>query len=153
MSKYHPHNLTQAGLLIALGILIPFVTGHAFGVQGTVLLPMHFTVLLAGFLLGPFWGAVIGVLTPLISSVLTGMPPAFPMLPLMIGELGTYGWATGHFWNRGGGCCRLSLPPWCWAAWSGCFWCQGCSYLTAKPWACCSLFLSSKGCPALSSNC
>lgn len=103
MSKYHPHNLTQAGLLIALGILIPFVTGHAFGVQGTVLLPMHFTVLLAGFLLGPFWGAVIGVLTPLISSVLTGMPPAFPMLPLMIGELGTYGWATGHFWNRGWG--------------------------------------------------
>ena len=95
--------LPRAGLLVALGILIPFVTGHGFGMAGNILLPMHFTVLLSGFLLGPQGGLLVGVMTPILSSLLTGMPPAFPMLPAMVGELGTYGLATGALWQRGKG--------------------------------------------------
>lgn len=95
--------LPRAGLLVALGILIPFVTGHGFGMAGNILLPMHFTVLLSGFLLGPTGGLLVGVMTPILSSLLTGMPPAFPMLPAMVGELGTYGLATGALWQRGKG--------------------------------------------------
>ena len=83
------------GLFIAMGIIIPFFTGHAFGVPGTILLPMHIPVLMAGFLLGPLFGGLIGVVTPIVSSVLTGMPPAWPVLPLMIFELGVYGTVTG----------------------------------------------------------
>lgn len=96
-------NLPRAGLLVALGILIPFVTGHAFGLAGNILLPMHFTVLLSGFLLGPAGGLLVGMVTPILSSLLTGMPPAFPMLPAMVGELGVYGLTTGALWQRGKG--------------------------------------------------
>jgi len=40
-----------AGLLIALGLLLPFFTGQIPSV-GNALLPMHLPVLLCGFLLG-----------------------------------------------------------------------------------------------------
>lgn len=101
MVKQRQSFLPRAGLLVALGILIPFVTGHGFGMAGNILLPMHFTVLLSGFLLGPPGGLLVGVMTPILSSLLTGMPPAFPILPAMVGELGTYGLATGALWQRG----------------------------------------------------
>lgn len=101
MEKLQHRFLPRAGLLVALGILIPFVTGHGFGLAGNILLPMHFTVLLSGFLLGPMGGLLVGVVTPILSSLLTGMPPAFPMLPAMVGELGVYGLMTGVLWQRG----------------------------------------------------
>ena len=94
--------LTRAGLLTALGLLLPFVTAHAFGVPGTVLLPMHLPVLLMGFLCGPLYGAAGGLLIPALSSLLTGMPPAFPMLPIMLGELCTYGLVSGLLYRRAG---------------------------------------------------
>lgn len=103
MNELQHNFLPRAGLLVALGILIPFVTGHGFGMAGNILLPMHFTVLLSGFLLGPAGGLLVGVVTPILSSLLMGMPPAFPMLPAMVGELGVYGFATGALWQRGKG--------------------------------------------------
>ena len=87
--------LTVTGLFIALGIIVPYVTGHAFGMPGTLLLPMHFPVLLAGLIAGPFSGAVTGILTPILSSMLTGMPPAYPMLPIMLIQLTVMGLISG----------------------------------------------------------
>ena len=92
--------LTMGGFLIALGVLLPYVTAHAFGVPGNVLLPMHLPVLFAGFLLGPIYGMLCGILIPTLSSLLTGMPPLFPMLPLMIGELGVYGLVSGLLYYK-----------------------------------------------------
>lgn len=89
------HKTIFAGLLIALGVLIPYMAGHGFGIPGTVLLPMHIPVLIAGLLLGPVHGLLVGVLAPVLSSVLTGMPPAWPVLPMMVGELAVYGLVTG----------------------------------------------------------
>jgi len=88
--------LTIGALFIALGVLFPYVMGHAFGVPGTILLPMHLPVLIAGLLLGPKLGLAIGILTPIASSFLTGMPPLFPMLPQMIVELGVFGFVAGY---------------------------------------------------------
>ncbi len=95
-------SLTVAGMLVAVGVLLPYLTSHAFGVQGTVILPMHLPVLLTGFLCGPVFGMLAGVLTPLISSLMTGMPPAFPMLPIMMAELATYGLVSGLLYERAG---------------------------------------------------
>ena len=81
MKYTSPYRIVLAGVLTALGVLLPFVTAHAFGVPGTVLLPMHLPVLLMGLLCGPQFGAAGGLLIPVISSLLTGMPVAFPMLP------------------------------------------------------------------------
>lgn len=87
--------LTLTAMLIAVGILLPFATSHAFALPGNVLLPMHIPVLLCGLLCGPLCGAVSGAVLPLLNSVLTGMPPLYPMLPIMTGELLVYGLVSG----------------------------------------------------------
>ena len=87
--------LTVSGLMLALGILLPLVSAHGMGVPGTLLLPMHLPVLLCGFLCGPLYGGICGAATPLLSSLLTGMPVPFPMLPIMLCELTVYGTVSG----------------------------------------------------------
>ena len=61
---------------------------------GELLLPMHFFVLLAGFLAGPAAGAATGALAPLVSFLLSGMPRA-TVLPFMMIELLGYGLMAG----------------------------------------------------------
>lgn len=87
--------ITTMGLLTAVGLILPYVTGHAFGVPGTILLPMHFPIFLMGMLCGPVWGIIGGMVVPLISSLLTGMPAFYPMLPIMMCELAVYGGVSG----------------------------------------------------------
>jgi hypothetical protein len=99
--------LVSAALLVALGVVLPLAP-HIIGVGGPVFLPMHLPVLLAGVILGPGLAAIVGILTPLISSLLTGMPPVapMPMLQLMVVELAVYGWAMGFL------CRRLKVNVW-----------------------------------------
>lgn len=94
------NRIVLAGLLVGLGILLPFVTSHMFGVQGAVFLPMHIPVFLMGFLCGPMYGALGGLIIPLLSSLFTGMPPVFPMLPIMMGELLVYGLISGLLYHK-----------------------------------------------------
>lgn len=100
-------NMAVTGMLVAAGLIIPFVTGHAFGVPGTVLLPMHLPVYLMGMLCGPLYGLIGGIITPILSSILTGMPAPYPMLPVMIGELAVYGLLGGLFYHSG----KLKIYP------------------------------------------
>lgn len=82
------------GLLIALGILLPQAF-HVFGTAGGgTFLPIHIPILMAGLVLGPYYGGIIGVIVPILSSVLTGMPPV-PKVYFMIVELAAYGIVTG----------------------------------------------------------
>ena len=99
----HIWKLSVSGLLIATGLLLPWVF-HLVGGEttGTLFLPMHLPVLLGGFLLGPLFGCAVGILTPLLSGLLTGMPAA-AVLPFMTVELAVYGLAAGGFYQR----CRL----------------------------------------------
>lgn len=69
---------------------------HFWTIAGKILLPMPFVVLLASLVLGPFYGFVLGCVTPLISSSITGMP-AFAILPFMTFELASYGFLAGFF--------------------------------------------------------
>jgi len=82
--------ITLSGLLLALGIIIP-IAFHVLGAAGKIFLPMHLSVLVAGYLLPPVNALVVGLLTPFLSSVLTGMPITYPIMPIMVVELGTYG--------------------------------------------------------------
>lgn len=88
----------MAGLFIALGLLLPFLTGQIPSL-GSQLLPMHIPVLIAGFVCGGPYGLVIGFVTPLLRSVLFGMPPMFPTAVAMAFELAVYGFATGLFYK------------------------------------------------------
>ncbi len=87
--------LTVAGMLLAVGIILPFATSHGFGVPGTVLLPMHIPVFLCGFLCGPSYGLACGFILPILNAVLTGMPTFYPMMPIMAFELLAYGYISG----------------------------------------------------------
>lgn len=87
--------IVLAGLFTALGLVIPFFAGHSFGMRGIVFLPMHLPVLLCGLTCGPKLGVVCGVVTPFLSSIMTGMPSAFPMLPVLACELSLYGMISG----------------------------------------------------------
>lgn len=84
------YELVLSGLLLATGILLPMVF-HMFSLTGPIALPMHIPVLIGGFLLPPQIALLLGMITPIISGLLTGMPVMFPMAVIMAAELGIYG--------------------------------------------------------------
>jgi hypothetical protein len=90
--------ITHTALFISLAIVLP-VGLHMLGPWGRVLLPMHIPVLLAGFLVGPLSGLVVGLLAPVVSHLLTGMPPSYAV-PLMTLELPVYGLIAGIAYRR-----------------------------------------------------
>ena len=102
MKKPTTRDLILAALFVALGLLLP-VMFHAIG-AGPVMLPM-----LCGFICGWQYGAICGLIVPLLSSVITGMPPIFPTAPAMMLELCTYGALTGLLYRKQGRNVYLSL--------------------------------------------
>ncbi len=93
MKNISPKGLVFAALCAALGVILPQAF-HAVPNAGSVLLPMHIPVLLCGLTCGWGWGLACGTLTPLLSHLLTGMPPA-AYLPAMLCELAAYGLISG----------------------------------------------------------
>lgn len=93
--------ITATAFFIALGILLPSAF-HLVGKAGSVFLPMHIPVLLCGFLCSASYGALCGVLVPLLSSLITGMPPIFPIGISMMLELASYGFLAGVCYEKFG---------------------------------------------------
>lgn len=90
--------IVLSSAFIAFGIVLP-VAFHFTGIAGSIFLPMHIPVLIAGLFLGARAGLAVGVLTPIISSLTTGMPPLLPMMPAMAAELGAFGLIGGYFYK------------------------------------------------------
>jgi len=88
----------HTALYLALAVLLP-IGFHQFGMAGRMFLPMHVPVLLGGFLVGPQCGLIVGLLAPLLSHFLTGMPPTYAV-PLMALELPMYGLVAGIAYRR-----------------------------------------------------
>ena len=93
--KLSGKQISLNALFISLGILVP-IFFHQFGLAGRVFSPMHLPVFFAGILVGPLSGAIVGFLSPVLSFLLTGMPPPYAV-PLMALELPTYGLSIGFF--------------------------------------------------------
>lgn len=85
--------LVFTAVCAALCLVLPMAF-HTVPNAGTIFLPMHIPVLLCGLICGWPYGAVCGLIGPLLSSVVTGMPPA-AMLPSMMVECCAYGFITG----------------------------------------------------------
>ena len=62
---------------------------------GNMLLPMHFPIIICGLICGAGYGALAGVITPLLRSFIFGMPPLFPIAAAMAFELAAYGAVAG----------------------------------------------------------
>ena len=90
--------MTLSALCTALCVVLPMAF-HMIPNAGSVMLPMHIPVLLCGLVCGWHYGLLCGILGPLVSSVLTGMPPA-AILPGMMVECGMYGCVGGLMMER-----------------------------------------------------
>ena len=91
--------LVLSALFMALGIVLPFLTGQIQQI-GNMLLPMHIPVLLCGFICGWQYGLAVGLITPLLRSVMFGMPPLMPTAAAMAVELAVYGLMTGILYAK-----------------------------------------------------
>ncbi len=96
MIKENSRRTVMAGLMLAMGIILPFVTSHGWGLPlGQILLPMHIPVLLSGFFCGPLTGSITGFILPYLNSAVSGMPTLFPNGVIMSFELLGYGLSAG----------------------------------------------------------
>ena len=93
MKLSYVKSIVFTAVCAALCIVVPMAF-HTIPNAGVVFLPMHIPVLLCGLICGWPYGLICGLLGPLLSSVITGMPPA-AMLPSMMVECATYGLVTG----------------------------------------------------------
>jgi len=93
MIKLTTKQITLTALFVTLGVVLPLVF-HQFALAGRIFSPMHIPVFLAGIFVGPVSGLIVGLLCPVLSFLLTGMPPPYAV-PLMSLELPTYGVAVG----------------------------------------------------------
>ncbi len=84
--KYSARDLSLAGLFGALGVIVPILF-HPIPEAGPIFLPMHLPILICGLLVSAPVALAVGVVTPLISSALTGMPPFVPLGVMMTLEL------------------------------------------------------------------
>lgn len=85
-----------AALFLALACVIPELTMR-IPKLGAMLCPMHVPILLCGFICGWYWGLGVGVVAPLLRSLITGgvAPAIFPAAICMAFELATYGAIAG----------------------------------------------------------
>lgn len=86
--------ITYCAVLIALGIVLPFLTGQIPEI-GSALSPLHIPAILAGFTVGPVWGAVCAFIIPILRSAIFTMPPMFPVACAMAFEMAAYALVAG----------------------------------------------------------
>jgi predicted membrane protein len=79
---FRTRDLVLGGLFGALGIVVP-VLFHAVGL-GKVFLPMYLPILALGLTVSWEVALIVGVATPLVSAVLTGMPPLAPPIAVLM---------------------------------------------------------------------
>ena len=94
MKKISPvKRMILAALMAAMCVVLPLAF-HSIPDGGSVFLPMHSPVLICGMICGWPYGFICGLLGPLLSCLLTSMPP-LAYLPAMMVECAVYGLATG----------------------------------------------------------
>lgn len=87
-----------AAMFIALSFVLPFFTMQIEKI-GDMLCPMHIPVILCGFICGAPWGLLVGIVSPILRSLVMTMPVMFPTAIGMAFELGTYGLMAGLLYN------------------------------------------------------
>lgn len=91
-------NTTLSAMFLAIGVVLPFFTSHIKEI-GDTLLPMHIPAMLCGFICGPWYGLVTGIMMPFLKSLISSMPPIYPNAVWMALELATYGFVSGFLYR------------------------------------------------------
>ena len=108
MHKTNTQNLTLSAMFVAIGLVLPFLTGQ-IPQLGSMLLPMHIPVFLCGLICGWRYGAVVGFVLPIMRYAIFGMPILFPTGISMAFELTTYGLVVGFWYEKSRWKCIISL--------------------------------------------
>lgn len=101
-------NLTLAAMFLAVGLLLPFLTGQIQHI-GNMLLPMHIPVIMCGLICGWKYGLAVGAVMPILRSLIFTMPPMYPQAIAMAFELAAYGFVVGLLYERSRWKCIISL--------------------------------------------
>ena len=92
--KTNISTMILSAMFLAVAYVLPFFTGQIPQI-GNMLCPMHIPILICGFICGPVWGMIIGVISPMLRSIMTGVPHLFPTAVCMALELAVYGMTAG----------------------------------------------------------
>ena len=90
--------LVYAAICLALCLTLPYLTGSIPQI-GKQFAPMHLPVFLCGFIAGPVWGGIVGIVAPFLRFLIAGAPALYPQAVRMAAELGVYGIAAGLFYR------------------------------------------------------
>lgn len=101
-------NLTLAAMFLAMGLLLPFLTGQIQHI-GNMMLPMHIPVIMCGLICGWKYGLAVGAVMPILRSLIFTMPPMYPQAIAMAFELAAYGFVVGLLYERSRWKCIISL--------------------------------------------
>lgn len=101
-------NLTLSALFLALGLVLPLLTGQLQQL-GNAFLPMHLPVFLCGLIVGPVYGLIVGLILPILRHFTFGMPPLYPTAIAMSFELATYGFVSGFLYRISRWKCIIAL--------------------------------------------
>lgn len=99
MKESNVNKLVLSALFLALGFVLPMITGQIPAI-GKVLLPMHIPVLLCGFICGPLYGATIGFVLPLLRSLIFSVPVMYPTAIAVAFEMAVYGAIAGFLYGK-----------------------------------------------------
>lgn len=99
MTKNRILKLVLSAMMLAVGFVLPFLTGQIPEV-GSMMLPLHLPALLCGFVCGWPWGLAVGFVLPIMRSLLFGMPPMIPTALCMAFELAAYGAFAGVLYQK-----------------------------------------------------
>ncbi len=108
MKNSNVQKLTLSAMFLALGMILPFMTGQIREI-GNMLLPMHIPVLLCGLICGWQYGLAVGLVLPILRSMAFGMPPMYPIAIGMAFELATYGFVIGFLYGKSRWKCIIAL--------------------------------------------
>ena len=92
-------NMVLAAMFLAIGLVLPFLTGQIQQL-GNMLLPMHLPVFLCGLICSWKYGFAIGFIMPILRSVIFHRPEMYPNAVAMAFELATYGLVVGYIYGK-----------------------------------------------------
>ncbi len=99
MKKMDLLRLTLSALFLALGFVLPFLTGQIPQI-GMLLSPLHYPAILCGIVCGWPYGLLLGFVLPILRSLVFGMPPMVPTALAMAFEMAAYGAVAGALYQK-----------------------------------------------------
>lgn len=92
-------NTVLAAMFLALSFVLPFFTGQIQQI-GSMLLPMHIPIILCSLFCSKEYGFLVGLIAPVMRSMIFNMPPMYPTAIAMSVKLAVLGFLVGFIYEK-----------------------------------------------------